>query len=527
MEKRVADEEIAVAIPSVSSHTTLASTESTIVCGTDLSQSQTQTFFTVVSFEPDDPTNPHNWSTLKKTLIVITCSLICTNSSLGSALAANITPFMGEFNIPLGPQTILPTSVYLGGFMCGPLIFAPLSEFYGRSPILIIGFTFFTLATLGTALAPSWPAFLVFRFLTGVFGAPPISVGGGVVADMFDEEVLRGRIMMLWGASTFMGPLGAPIITGFTAGTIGWRWPFWIAFILASVSFVTVVLLPETLSFTILRRKAEALNKQSTNDTTFISPGDLNRGSLAETLKITLSRPIYLLFTEMLLAFSCIYMAFAYAVFYMMLKIFVFIFQGTYHFSMGLSGVAFCIVGLGTITACLANIWYDTVAPDVASRHPKRRPEYFRLPPACVAGPLLVLSLLWLGWASRESVHWIVPLLSMIPYGFGYQMIFNSMLNYLTDAYRVYAASALAACGTTRSLAGVVIPLCIDNMLDSLGVAWSCTILGLISAVLSIVPFLFIAYGEKIRAGSRFSSAMRTGAGGPPAGELTRTISAT
>lgn len=78
------------------------------------------------------------------------------------------------------------TVVYLGGFVCGPLIFAPLSEFYGRSPILVTGFTLFTLATLGTALAPNWPAFLIFRFLTGVFGAPPISVGGGVIVS-FDS----------------------------------------------------------------------------------------------------------------------------------------------------------------------------------------------------------------------------------------------------------------------------------------------------------------------------------------------------
>lgn len=57
-----------------------------------------------------------------------------------------------------------------------------------------------------------------------------------------------------------------------------------IAFILAGVSFVTVILLPETLGFKILRRKADALNKQSTNGESYISPGDIDRGSLLETL---------------------------------------------------------------------------------------------------------------------------------------------------------------------------------------------------------------------------------------------------
>lgn len=51
-------------------------------------------------------------------------------------------------------------------------------------------------------------------------------------------------------------------------------------------------------------------------------------------------------------------------------------------------------------------------------------------------------------------------------------------------------------------------------MLESLGVAWSCTVLAMVSAVLGIVPFLFIAFGERIRAGSRFSRSLREGGGG-------------
>ena len=51
-------------------------------------------------------------------------------------------------------------------------------------------------------------------------------------------------------------------------------------------------------------------------------------------------------------------------------------------------------------------------------------------------------------------------------------------------------------------------------MLESLGVAWSCTVLAMVSAALGIVPFLFIAFGERIRAGSRFSRSLRDGGGG-------------
>ena len=75
---------------------------------------------------------------------------------------------------------------------------------------------------------------------------------------------------------------------------------------------------------------------------------------------------------------------------------------------------------------------------------------------------------------------------------------------YLTDAYSPlnFAASALAACGTTRSIAGALIPLAVDDMLDALGVSSACTVLAIISAILCLVPFAFIIYADAIRARS-------------------------
>jgi len=96
----------------------------------------------------------------------------------------------------------------------------------------------------------------------------------------------------------------------------------------------------------------------------------------------------------------------------------------------------------------------------------------------------------------------------------------------VTDAYPIYAASSLAALGTTRSLAAVLIPLMIDDMLEALGIAWSCSVLAFISAVLALVPFLFIAYGEKIRKRSRFSTAVKHDQAEANGAALTRSLSA-
>lgn len=93
----------------------------------------------------------------------------------------------------------------------------------------------------------------------------------------------------------------------------------------------------------------------------------------------------------------------------------------------------------------------------------------------------------------------------------------------VADAYGIFASSALAACAAARSIAGAVIPLAVSSMVDTLGIAWSCSLLAFISCGLSLVPFAFIVWGEKIRAGSKFSKRLQ--AEPHPELELTRSLS--
>ncbi|KAJ9149466.1 MFS general substrate transporter [Pleurostoma richardsiae] len=462
----------------------------------------------LVEFGPQDDSDPHQWKRGRRTFIVFTATLACINSTMGSALSANLIPYLQTaFNVPPGPQTILPASLYLVGFVFGPLVFAPLSESYGRKRVLVTGYILFLIFTMACALSPNWVAFLIFRFLAGTSASPPMSVMGGVIADVFDDRVTRGRALMFWSAATLIGPLVAPIISGFT-GRYGWRWTFWAGLIIGGVSSIAVFLLPETLASRILWLKAAKLNKMN-NCQRFVGPADAHRGSVLRFMKTTLSRPLHLLVSEMILSLTCLYTAFVYSVFYMLLEIFPAIFEGIYGFSRGLTGVAFTMIGVGTFLACLVHVWYDGVGPRMSAKYPRKHAEFLRLPIACAGGPAFVVALLWLGWASRSGIPWIVPLLATIPYGFAYQMIFMAMINYVADAYGIYSASALAAMGTTRSVAGALIPLAVDDMLDSLGIAWACTLLAAISAVLSVVPLGFIIWGEDIRRASKFSSKLQ------------------
>lgn len=128
--------------------------------------------------------------------IVAIGMVVVINSTMGSSLPSNAIPYISEkFDITSSYVKILPISMYLVGYVVGPLLFGPLSETFGRRPIMVGTFALFTIFTMACALAPSFPALLVFRLLTGINASSPISVTGGVYADIYNDPVTRGRAM--------------------------------------------------------------------------------------------------------------------------------------------------------------------------------------------------------------------------------------------------------------------------------------------------------------------------------------------
>lgn len=67
-----------------------------------------------------------------------------------------------------------------------------MSEVYGRKKVLLLSFILYLAATLGCALSPNYVALVVFRLVAGMGGATPISVIGGVYADIFNDPAVRG-----------------------------------------------------------------------------------------------------------------------------------------------------------------------------------------------------------------------------------------------------------------------------------------------------------------------------------------------
>lgn len=110
----------------------------------------------------------------------------------------------------------LTITLFLLGYCAGPLLFAPLSEFYGRRWIFYATFLLYLAFNFLCAFAPNFGSLLVGRFLTGTFVSAPLSNAPGLMADLW-SPVERGNAMaafscMVWSTytplSSVSGPLG-------------------------------------------------------------------------------------------------------------------------------------------------------------------------------------------------------------------------------------------------------------------------------------------------------------------------------
>ncbi|KUJ21533.1 MFS general substrate transporter [Mollisia scopiformis] len=460
----------------------------------------------VISWDHEDPENPYNFSSAKKATIVFIGMVVVVNSTMGSSLPSNAIPIISEyFHLASSYTEVLPISMYLVGYVLGPLLFGPLSESFGRRIIMTSTFFTFTVWTLACALAPNFPAFLIFRVLTGISASSPITVIGGVYADIYNDPVTRGRAMAVFMGGTCVGPLLAPLISGFVAPALGWRWVFWIGLIVAGASWIPMIFLPETYGPTLLAKRAARLRKTTGNQNIF-APIELEKKGVKQMVTVTLTRPLRMLFFELIVSATCIYLSLAYGIFYIFFSAFPIVFQGIYGQSLGVSGLMFLPIGVGAFASIAVFLWYDAFLRKAQALHKPwtLKEESRRLPLACIGGPMIVLALFWLGWTSRTSIPFVVPMLAGIPFGIGFILIFMALLNYLTDAYEIFAASAMAAASCTRSLAGAVLPFAAAPMYDKLGVAWASSLLGFLSMGMCVIPFLFLWKGDRIREGSKF-----------------------
>lgn len=169
-------------------------------------------------------------------------------------------PFVTDMYLPTFPELadFFHTSssmVQLGltasmiGLAAGQLFFGPLSDKYGRRPLLIAGMALFLLATLGCVYAQSALQFVGWRLVQGIAGASGIVISRSIAADKYAGRELA-KMLGIIGAINGVAPVAAPMGGGVLAESIGWQGIFWCLFcigiLLLAGSFHLTESLPAT-----------------------------------------------------------------------------------------------------------------------------------------------------------------------------------------------------------------------------------------------------------------------------------------
>ncbi|KPM36018.1 putative MFS-type transporter [Neonectria ditissima] len=460
----------------------------------------------LVEFVQGDPQDPMAFSRSRKwTITLLQAIATLAATFVSSAYSGGVREVIRGFEISKEVAT-LGISLFVLGFAVGPLIWAPLSELYGRQRIFFVTYLALTAFNAEAAGAPTITALVTLRFFAGAFGASPLTNAGGVIADMFNESE-RGIATSIFAMAPFMGPAIGPIVGGFLSESQGWRWLQGLMAIFTGVLWIVIALtVPETYAPVLLRRRANELSKMTGR--AYISKLDADRPPprILHQFKTALVRPWVLLFKEPIVLLTSIYMAVIYGTLYMCFAAFPIVFQAGRGWSPGVGGLAFTGIAVGVLIATLGSIWDNKRFSRVVAENNGIASPEARLPPALLGAILLPIGLFWFAWTSSPSIHWVVPIIGSVFFAIGLVLVFLSLINYLVDSYVVFAASVLAANSILRSLFGAAFPLFTSYMYRNLGSQWAGSIPAFLALACVPFPFLFYKYGASVRMKCEFAS---------------------
>ena len=473
-----------------------------------------------------DYDNPLEWSRpRKKFMTVLSCSVNMTAAYSAGSYASPADILTQKWGISRVVFN-LGITIFTIGFGIAPMVLAPFSEINGRRPVFIATGLLFVVCQLGCALTQSFGGMLAARFFLGCGGSTFGTMVGGILADIWQTSERNTAMTLFTGATMFGTGLG-PLISGFVTQNLSWRWVFYLQIISSGtlVALVTIFF-KETRGSILLSRKAKRLNRwyeqleeagcmgmevrrpdggTSCQRIRWKVKSDEDRVSLSRMIAVSLYRPIHLLFTEPVVFWFSLWISFSWAVLYLQFGALPLVYQTNHGFDLQQTGAVFAAICVGGMISTPMSIYQEKWAvkhnPEKYASSPEGR-LYF----TAVQSALMPIGLFWFGWTCYPSIHWIVPTIAVTLQTMGIFSIYLAVFNYTADVYHIYASSALAASGVCRNLLGGSFPLVTEQMFTGMGFQAASSLLGGIGAVLTLVPWVLIFFGPRIRARSKIAS---------------------
>ncbi|MBC9208756.1 multidrug effflux MFS transporter [Roseomonas aerophila] len=170
--------------------------------------------------------------------------------TFSGTLAMHIfVPALPQAGADLGASTAAmqsTVSLYILGLAVGQLAYGPLSDRFGRRPVLMGGLVLYTVSGLAAAMAPDAQALIAARLFQALGGCAGLVLGRAIVRDTAAPQEAARRLALM-NLMVTVGPGLAPLVGGALAASVGWRSIFYVLCGLGVVNFLFAwKMLPET-----------------------------------------------------------------------------------------------------------------------------------------------------------------------------------------------------------------------------------------------------------------------------------------
>ncbi|KAF2659030.1 MFS general substrate transporter [Lophiostoma macrostomum CBS 122681] len=454
------------------------------------------------SSETNRRMHPIDWPRRKKWAATVILSGFAFLQPLSETMLSTVeNQVTRAINIQRPYDWILVNSLILIGVGLSPLLLAPLSEVYGRKPILLCGTSFFVVWNTACGAAKNLEQMLAFRLLSGFGASCADAIAGGLMSDLWRPEE-RGKAFAVFMVAPLLGPALGPICGAFISEGTSWTWVFWVTSI---ASAVVVVIAFFFLHETFVPRLEQRWYDEDVKKGRIQGP-PRETAPFLDLMRTDLQRPFRLLGTQPIVQLLATYMALLYGTMFLFLFMYPKMWNQQYHQSVRIGSLNYVSVAIGLICGVnIAGHLNDRVYVWLKARNNNiGRPEY-RIPAMVIGTALVPLGIICWGWTGQRKVHWIVPNLGSLVFAMGVYICSGCVSVYTIDAYAQYAASAISTNLVLRSLTAAFFPLFAPYMFESLGFGWGATVLGGAFAAFGIgVVYILWFHGASIRARSTY-----------------------
>ena len=169
-----------------------------------------------------------------KTFILLFLGLLSAFGPFVMDMYLPTLPAMSVYFRTTSSMVQLGLTTSMAGLAAGQLFFGPLSDKYGRRPVLSVALMLFLLSTAGCIFSENILQFITLRFLQGVSGAGGVVLSRSIAADKYSARELAGVLAVIGGING-VATVAAPIAGGFLADASGWQGIFWSLFLLGTI----------------------------------------------------------------------------------------------------------------------------------------------------------------------------------------------------------------------------------------------------------------------------------------------------